>query len=339
MSWKIVATFNIPMVSIGPDQFKEIDAEFVQKVCQTENELVELARDADAVITVVEPFTRRVIENLEKCRVIATPKVGYDNIDVKAATEHGICVATAGDYSREEVSDHAMALLLACARKIVRLHDAAKGGNWGAPVMSPKIREIWQPMFKLREQTLGLVGLGSIARALVPKAKGFGLRVVASDPYIPPNVAKDMDVELVSFDRLLSESDYISIHAVLTKENQNMFGLKQFKKMKPTAYLINTARGELVDTEALCNAVSEGYIAGAGLDVVSPEPPSTDSPLFKLENIIVTAHSGHYSDTAMPEPSRRAPKEVIRVLKGEWPLALINPAVKEKFAQKWGKMG
>ena len=338
MSWNVTITDSIPGINITAEAFKDIDANLVQAMCKTEEEVIEAAREADAIIAVIAPITRKVVENLPKCRVVATPKVGYDNIDAVAAAEHGICVATAGDYSREEVSDQAMALLLACARKVVRLFDAAKEGNWGPPLMSPRIVQIWRPMFRLRDQTLGIVGLGSIARALLPKAQGFGMRVIAFDPFISHEAAQKLGVEMVDFDQLLRESDFISIHAVLTKDNHDLFGLEEFKKMKPTAYLINTARGELVNTDALCTAVSEGYIAGAGLDVLHPEPPPPDSPLFKLETIIVTAHSGHYSDTAMPEPARRAPQEVVRVLNGQWPRALVNPAVKDRYVEKWGTM-
>ncbi|HJX70126.1 MAG TPA: C-terminal binding protein, partial [Dehalococcoidia bacterium] len=291
-------TVNYP--GIPPDEkvLTDIGAQFAKIPCHSEEELIATAQDADAIITIPmnQLFPRRVIERLNKCRIISSPGIGYEGIDLAAATERGICVTNVPDYCLEEVSDHAMALLLACARKLFRLDKAVKEGKWDS-LEKPQIRnKIWPPMFRIRGQTVGLIGFGRIPRALVPKAKGFGLRVIAHDPYAPPGIAEELGVELVDLDRLLRESDYVSVHAALTAETKHMLGLEQFKKMKPTAYLINAARGPLIDETALYTALSEGYIAGAGLDVMDPEPPSLDNPLFKLDNVIFTAHSAHYSE-------------------------------------------
>lgn len=339
MAFKIVRTFGMPPNDYEQEVMDRIGAtmetaSFTPGSC-TEEQLLSLCRDADAAISVYEPFTRSVIEHLEKCRVICNIGVGYQNIDVKAATDHGVCVVNNPDYCLEEVSDHAMALLLNLARKITTLDKSIRAGKMGYV----ELAQVRGRVFRLRGLTLGLVGLGGIPRTLVPKARGFGFQVIAHDPYLPAEIARDIGVELVDFDRLLKESDFISVHAALTPENEKMFGLEQFKKMKPTAFLINTARGGLVDTEALCTALSEGLIAGAGLDVTEPEPINLDNPLLKLDNVIITGHSAYFSETAVVEQRKGPIAEIARVLTGEWPraVALKNPEVKEKFTQRWGR--
>jgi len=337
MAFKIVRTFGMPANEYEQEVMGKIGAtmevaSFMPGQC-TEDELLSVSRDADAVISVFEPFTRRVIEGLEKCRLLTNIGVGYQNIDVSAATDCGICVANNAWYCLEEVSDQAMALLLTLARKLPVLDKAVRGGKTGYADLGRARGRV----FRIRGQTLGLVGLGRIPRTLAPKAKGFGLRIIAYDPYIPPEIAKEAGVEMVDFDRLLQESDYISIHAALTPENEKMFGLEQFKKMKPTAFLINTARGALVDSDALYTALTEGLIAGAGLDVTEPEPINPDNPLLKLENAIFTGHSAYFSETSVVEQRKGPIDEIARVLSGEWPSALVNPQVKEKFTQRWGR--
>lgn len=335
MAFKVVRTFDRPASEYEQEVLKKIGvtmevASFMPGHC-TEEEVLSISRDADAVISVFEPFTRGVIERLEKCRVITNIGVGYQNIDVEAATDCGVCVVNNPEYCLEEVSDHAMALLLSLARKLPGLDKAVRAGKTDADVA-----QVRGKIFRLRGQTLGLVGLGRIPRTLVPKARGFGFRIIAYDPYLPAKMAEEIGVELVDFNRLLEESDFISIHAALTSKNRSMFGLEQFKKMKPTAFLINTARGALVDTSALHTALSEGLIAGAGLDVTEPEPINSDNPLIKLENIIFTSHSAYFSETSVVEQWKWPVEEIARVLTGKWPRALVNPQVKEKFTHRWG---
>ncbi|MFC1864416.1 C-terminal binding protein, partial [Chloroflexota bacterium] len=261
--------------------------EFVDKPSSTEEDIIAAAHDADAVIVGVEPYTRRVITNLKSCRLICTPKMGYDNIDVTAATEAGICVSCVPEASTEEVSDHAMALLLACARRVLRLDKAIRAGEWHV-FHGPEMEEMWRGIVPIRGQTLGLIGFGRIPRALVPKAKGFGLRVLAYDPYVAAESMEKMEVEAMGLDRLLKESDFVSIHCALTSENRHMLGAEQLKLMKPTAYLINTARGPLVDEVALYTALTHGDIAGAGVDVTELEPIKMDNPLLELDNVVFT---------------------------------------------------
>jgi len=188
----------------------------------------------------------------------------------------------------------------------------------------------------LSRQTLGLICFGNIARALVPKARAFGLRIIAYAPHVPRVLFETFKVESVELDQLLEESDFVSLHTALTPETKHMMGLPQFKKMKRTAYFINTARGELVDERALYTALSEGLIAGAGLDVLESEPPDQDNPLLKLSNVLITGHFAYYSEESREELFRWPWEEVVRVLRGEWPEGLINPQVKDQFCAKWG---
>lgn len=336
MSFKVVATYEHPIRPLNKKSFEELGVEFIQKACRTEDEIIAMAGDGDAVVFLTENYTRKVIENLKRCRLIVTPKVGLENIDLVAATEHGILVANAGELCREEVAEHTMALLLACARKLRQLDKAARDGLWTG-LMCKEIRQIWPPMLRISGQTLGLIGFGRIARTLVPKAKGFSLKIIAYDPYVPKVVADELGVELVDLDRLFKESDYISLHAALTKENYHFLGLDAFKKMKRSAYIINTARGQLIDEQALYTALKEGYIAGAGLDVLETEFVQPDNPLLGLDNVIITCHSAHYSDTSFPFYSLLPAEEVARVIRGELPKNLVNPEAVDKYWQKWGK--
>lgn len=334
MGFKVVATYEHPIRTLDKKAFEDIGVEFIQKACETEDEIIAMTSDADAVIILHEVCTRRVIENLKRCRIIVIPRVGVENIDVEAATEQGILVANASELCREEVAEHTMALLLACARKLLLLHKAAKDGLWIGQ-MCKEIRELWPPMFHISGQTLGLIGFGKIAQTIVPKAKGLGLKIISYDPYMPASVAKEHEVELVSLERIFQESDFISLHAALTEENYHLLGLAEFKKMKPTAYVINAARGQLIDEQALYTALKEKYIAGAGLDVLETEYIRPDNPLLSLDNVLITCHSAHYSDNAFPLYSRLPAEEIARVMQGELPNNLVNPKAVDKYRKKW----
>jgi D-3-phosphoglycerate dehydrogenase len=324
-----------------PRKFRELGAKFVGQPCASDEEFIAFARDADAVITVgsIRPVPRKVIENLERCRLISNTQIGYDSIDTATATERGILVTNVPDYCVEEVSDHAMALILACSRKIVQLNEAAKKGQWGLSAEGIAIQnQIWPKMSRLQGQTLGLLGFGKVSRALVPKAQGFQLRVIAHDPYVHTEAAQQMGVEMVDWKRLLRESDFISIHAALTPETKHIMNAEAFKEMKPTACLINTARGGFVDEASLYQALKEGEIAMAALDVADPEPPDPQSPLLALDNVISTAHSAFFSPDSEAERWHRPVEEVARVMRGEWPRSLVNPQAKDKYMARWGAM-
>ena len=337
MSFKVISTCNIPFVvkNLG-ERYKALEeVEFVNKPCLTEEDIISNASDANAVVVGAEPYTRKVIESLKSCRLIATPKMGYDNIDIAAASEAGICVSCVAAISTEEVSDHTMALLLACARKLFKVEKGVRAGVWRS-IHGPEMEAIWQGILPVRGQTLGLIGFGQIPRALVPKAMGFGLRILVYDPYVTREATEDMGVEAVDFDYLLQESDFVSVLCSMTPENRHMLGAEQFKKMKPTAYLINTARGPLVDEKALYTALTGGEIAGAALDVIEAEPIGMDNPLLELDNVIITGHSGHYSDRAIANIRHRPFEDVSRILTGEWPRGWVNPEVKDNYVAKWG---
>ena len=340
MSFEVVVTFYVPgAIPIYDELLTKLGAEVEKTFCTTEEELISACSEADAVIALgirITPgyvFSPIVIENLNKCRLIALTGIGYDNVDIAAATGKGVCVANVPYYCLEEVSDHAMALILACARKFYQLFPDIKSGRWSTQA---DYLYALKPLHRLSGQTLGLIGFGNIARALVPKAKAFGFRIIAYAPHVPSILFKTFKVESVELDQLLKESDFVSMHTILTPETKHMMGLQQFKKMKPTAYFINTARGELVDEKALYTALSEGIIAGAGLDVLEAEPPSPDNPLLKLNNVLITGHFAYYSEESREELFRWPWEEVARVLQGEWPQGLVNPQVKEKFSVKWG---
>ncbi len=340
MTFKVVVPFSRIQLQ-DEEECRKIGAEFFTIPCHTEDELIAATQDADAVLTISVPFTRKVISKLNKCKLIHNIAAGYEDIDVQAATDYGICVSNAGDFNSEAVSEHAMALILACARKLVRLDRAVREGKW-APKNRMELGKILPPMFQIRGQTLGIIGFGNVGRHIVPKAKGFELRVITFDPYVPSDVFEKSGVESVTFDNLLRESDFVTVHVALTKESRHLMGAEEFKKMKSTAYFINCARGDIVDEEALCSALTNGYIAGAGLDVVArrgaerEEYLSLDHPLLKLENVILTPHSAGYSEYSRPEMKRRAYEHLGQVFRGEWPTWFINPEVKEKFLERWG---
>lgn len=324
-----------------PQKFRELGADFIGQHCDSDDDFIALARDADAIITVgsIRPVPGKIIEGLEQCRLISNTQIGYDSIDTAAAAERGILVTNVPDYCVGEVSDHAMSLILACTRQVARLDKVVKKGKWGLAGDTVEIQQqIWPTMTKLEGQTLGLFGFGRVGRSLVPKARGFGMRIITHDPYVPPETAQQMDVKMVDWKGLLSEADFISIHAALTEETRKIFNRDAFTQMKPSACLINTARGGFIDEAALFQALKEGLIAMAALDVMDPEPPDPNSPLFSLENFISTGHSAFYSPDSEAERWHRPVLEVARVMRGEWPRAVVNPEAKEKYTTRWGSM-
>jgi D-3-phosphoglycerate dehydrogenase / 2-oxoglutarate reductase len=344
MAFKAVDILGISLMQDYTKMFKDagLDIELVVNPCNlraTEAEIIAAAKDADAVIgqASYQCITRKVLSNLNNCKLITSIGIGYENLDVEAATEFGIMAANVPDANIEDVSDHTMGLILACTRRIVQLNDAVKKGLWTSVASPHMIGVIWPHLSRLRSQTLGLIAFGKIPRALVPKARGFGLRILVHDPYLSPDIIRKFDVENADLDQLLRESDIVSIHTPLNPETKHILGLKELKRMKPTACLINTARGPVVDHKALYTALTKGYIAAAAFDVTEPEPIKHDNPLLKLDNFIVTAHSAGLSPQSMAEMQRRPGEEIIRVVQGKWPFGLVNPEVKPKYMKKWGK--
>jgi len=314
---KIVITdCDHPSMEIESSILSEIDPEFILAQCNTEDEVIEVAKDADGIINQYAPITRRVIESLKRCKVIARYGVGVDNIDVEAATEHNIIVANVPDYCIDEVSTHALALILACARGITLLDRKIRDKKWDFTLA--------KPLFRTQGKTLGLFGLGRIARMVAQKASGFGIKIIAYDPYVSK---VNIGVKLVELSQLLSDSDFVSIHVPLTAETRHSFGKNELKVMKKTAYLINTSRGPIVDEKALYQALKNRWIAGAALDVMEKEPPDWKDLLLKLDNIIITPHISFYSEESYVELKTKVAESVHAVLKGELPRAMVNPQV------------
>jgi len=317
--WKVVVTdYVFPSLDIEREVLGAIGAEIVALQAGREAELVPAVGDADGLLVCYAPVTRRVIEAAPRCRVIARYGIGLDNIDLDAAAERGIVVTNVPDYCVDEVSDHALALLLACARRIVELHERVRSGRWDA-------RDA-VPIHRLRGRVLGLVGLGKIPRALAGKAQALGLEVIAADPYVDAEAMKALGVRKVELAQLLAESDFVSVHAPLLPETRGLIGADALRRMKPTAYLINTARGPIVDEGALARALQEGWIAGAALDVLASEPPGPGHPLRGVDRVLLTPHVAFYSEESLQELQRKAAEEVARVLTGQPPRYAVGPA-------------
>ncbi|MFQ5852490.1 MAG: C-terminal binding protein [Candidatus Binatia bacterium] len=329
--YKVVVTDHLfPSLSEEIEMFGQMDAELVVGQCRTEEQIIALSRTADAILNTYAPMTEKVIDTLERCRVIVRFGIGYDNVAVGAATRRGIMVANTTGYCTDEVADQAMALLLACARGLFPAAKIAREATWDLKRL-PTLRRI-------RGQVLGLLGIGHIGSAVAARAQGFGLRIQAYDPYVSEEVAAELDVKLTDLDALLSQADYLSIHVPLMPETQGMVGEKVFAKMKPTAYLINVARGRIVNQAALCRALQERKIAGAGLDVLETEPPNSDDPIIGLDNVILTPHSAWYSEESRAEMRCRAVGQVCSVLKGELPYSLVNREVLQKNQPQSAKL-
>ena len=274
--------------------------------------LIELCAEAEGVIIGAIPkFTAGVIAQLKRCKILARGGVGVDNIDLEAAREKGIQVTFVPDYCVDEVSDHAMALILYFARKLEQGITEVKKGGWGIASL--------RPIAPLRGATLGIVGIGRIGAALAGKARAFGMRIIAHDPFAPESVFEESGAGKVALSRIWEESDYVSLHSPLTAETRGMVTAEALERMKTDAVLINVARGELVDEKALASALKKNAIRGAGLDVLEEEPPPPGHPLLGLPNCRVTPHSAWYSTAALEDMRRKAAMDVLHVLRGEEP--------------------
>jgi D-3-phosphoglycerate dehydrogenase len=339
MNLKVANVFSLPQVDFGDELLDPLGAKLVKGVWMTEEEIVAHAQDADAVIGVVsiQPFNRSLLTALPKCRVIAGIGIGYDKTDLDAATELGIAVTNVPDYCLDEVSGLAIGYVLALGHRLLQMDRAVRERQIVFTVNKKALDEIACPMFRMQGQTIGIVGLGKIGTVTAIKAHGLGMRVIAYDPYVLGPVMESRGVTPVDFETLLTESDFISIHTPLTSETNKMFGYEQFKKMKPTAYFVNTARGGCVDQPALIQALKEGLIAGAGIDVTVDEPIAPDNPLLSMTNVILTGHSAWYSVTAEADLYRRPMTQVVQALRGEFPMYTVNTDVKAKWMTQWGK--
>ena len=321
---RVDRTSDLP-VNEEAEELAKVNAEVVGAECTSEDEIIEVAKDADAILTVAAQITRRVTEALPKCRVIVRYGVGFDTIDVDAATDNGILVVNIPDFCLEEVSNHAITLLLALAKKLALLNNRLRQDCWA------ECKQILAPMGSVYGQTLGLIGCGNIGRLTAKKAQCFGLEVLGYDPYVSESLAAECRITLVSLFELLGESDFVSIHTPLNEETWHFIGETEFRRMKPSAYFINTARGAIVDEAALIKALEEKWIAGAGLDVFEREPVNLSNPLLKMDNVIATPHTASYCDASFERLRRRVGQEAARVLSGRWPRNVVNRGAEPKI--------
>ena len=314
MSKHLIAVTDSPFPSLdlAKAALARVDPELRMAKSPSAEDILAVARDADAVLVTYAKLPGELLRQLKRCRAIGRFGLGVDNIDIPAARELGIVVTYVPDYCMQEVSDHAMALLLALARKIPLSNKLVQAGRWEMPAVAP--------LRRLQGQTLGLIGFGQIPRTLAPKAKAFGLRVVTHDPYVPKDALASYAVDGVSFDELLATSDIISVHAPLTPTTRGLIGAAAFAKMKKGVLVVNTARGPLIDEPALLAALDSGQVGAAALDVVATEPLPADSPLLGRDNLILTPHTGFYSIEALRELQTKCATDVARVLSGEAPV-------------------
>ncbi len=331
--------FPCPTLILEYELLDPLGAVLVKAMSMTEEEIIAQAHDADAIIGVVslQPFNRRLLGALPKCRIIAGIGIGYDKTDVEAASELGIAVTNVPDYCLDEVSGLAISFMLALGHRLVTIDKAVRERRIVFTVDKKALTEIAYPMFRMRDQTLGIAGIGKIGTVTALKARGLGMRVIGYDPYVLKPVMESRGVKPVDFDTLLRESDFVTIHTPLTSETSGMFGYEEFKKMKRTAYFINTARGGCVEQGGLIKALKEGLIAGAGIDVTVDEPMLPDNELLTLPNVILTGHSAWYSVTSEADLYRRPATQVVQALKGSWPTYAVNPEGKANWMARWGK--
>ena len=314
MARPLIAVTDSPFPSLDPAKaaLARVDPALRMAKSASADDILAVAREADAILVTYAKLPGELLRQLKRCKVIGRFGLGVDNIDVKAASELGITVTYVPDYCMQEVSDHAMALLLSLARKVPLSNKLVQSGRWEvAPIV---------PIHRLTGRVLGLVGFGNIPRMLAPKAKAFGLRVVTHDPYVSREALAAAGVENVGFDELLAMSDFVSIHAPLLPATRGLFNRDVFRKMKKGAMLINTARGPLVNEEALIAALDSGQLGGAALDVVTTEPLAKDSKLIGRDNVILTPHTAFYSVEALNELQTKCATDVARVLSGEPPV-------------------
>lgn len=321
MPEKVVVTdYVFPNIDTERDIIEGTGAAFVVANASTPEDVIEAGQDATALINNYVAITAEVFEELPELNVVARYGIGVDGIDIEAATDHGVKVVNVPEYCVDEVSAHALGLILACERQIPRYDTHVKAGGWDW--------EAAKPLSRFCEKTLGLVAFGKIARSVAEKGQGFGLDVIAYDPYVSAEEMANYGVEKVGFEDLFGRSDIVSAHPPRTDKTEGLISDRAFECMQSHATFVNTSRGSVVDQDALYSALVEGEIAMAGIDVMMTEPPG-DSPLFDLENCIVTPHVAWYSEASMADLQRITAEEVARVITNEEPRNLVNPAVVE----------
>lgn len=309
--------------TIEREELADVDCEIVSVVVESEGEVIEAVAGADIVLDSSLPMPRQVIETLDRCKLIVRMGHGYEGVDIEAASQAGIMVANTAGATAEEVSNHALALLLAGARRLFPFDSGTRQGRWTELWARDACGQIWG-------ETLGIFGFGHIGRTLARKANALRMEVIVFDPYVGMWSELEDDVTPVSFEKLLRLSDYLSIHSVYSAETHHAFDAAAFMKMKSSAYLINTARGSVVDEQALADALQSGEIAGAGIDVFETEPVDTANPLLSLENVVISPHVAGSSPGGWENIRRSAARDAARVLRGQRPHGLVNVDVLAK---------
>ncbi|MGD9710975.1 MAG: C-terminal binding protein [Thermomicrobiales bacterium] len=326
----LVTDYAWPSLDIERGILEPAGIEIVLAERGDEDELALLARGVDAILSCWKPISASVLDSAERCQLISKFGTGVDNIDVERATELGILICNVPDFCIDEVSDHAMALLLAAARRIVPFDAEVRQGVW-----QPRRGQALQ---RVRGRTLGVVGYGSIARALIPKARVFGLEVIVFSPRIQSGPIETGVVATNSLHEMLDVADFVSIHAPATAETRRMFDAAAFAAMKEGAWLINTSRGALVDEDALIEALQSGRLGGAALDVLAQEPPDPANPLLQMANVVLTPHAAFASQQAIEDLQRRAAEAVVQVMNGELPQNIVNPEVVASSALRFRRV-
>ena len=341
MAFKVINTVYSPELDFGESLLTSTRAELTNGRWLNEDALIRHVPEADAIIcsAPIQTWTPRVIRTLRRCRVLASLGIGYDSIHVETATEMGIAVTNIPDYCIDEVSSQAIAMMLALGRKLFQIDRVVRNHHTNfVPPRRETINTYLKPIFRLRDQTVGILGMGKIGTATALKVKGLGMRVMAYDPYVLKEVMFSHGVEPVDFETLLNESDYLSIHAWLNDETRHLIDENAFTQMKPTAFLINTARGEIVDQPALIQALERKLIAGAGIDVTSDDPISAENPLIHMDQVILSGHSAWYSTASDSGPMfwHKAMEQVMHALDGIWPVYAVNPEARARWEERWG---
>ena len=311
---------KFPTLEYFKERLAEVDGQLVATEGMDDEEFISEARNASAVVLIARELDRRIIESMDNCKLIMTLSVGYDCVDVGAATEKGIPVSNSPTYCSDDVANHAMALLLACTRRLHHCIEETASGGWDY--------KVGKPMYNYTGKKLGIIGLGKIGRAILPKARGFGMETAAYDPYIADDIFCFLGVERkYELPDLLKEADYVTIHAPLTGETRHMINSETLGMMKSGSVLINTARGAIIEEKDLADALKRGVIDGAGIDVLEKEPPKKDNPLVGSRRTVVTPHVAWYSEESFEMNKILGMDELVRVLKGHRPRHIVNPRI------------
>ncbi len=328
MTYKVVITdLEHPSIDLELGVLAGIDAQVEWHHCMTEEDIIEVAANADALMVGFAPITGWVLDNLPRCRIVARYGIGVDMIDVEAATQRGVVITNVPDYCLDEVADHTLGLLLACARKLLLLDQAVRDRRVAGEAYW-KTAVIAKPLYRLSSQTLGVIGLGRIGRRVARRAQAFGMRVIAApDPGISREEAAALDVTMLSLEEVLRQADYLTLHVPLTKETHHLIDSKSLALMKPSATIINTSRGPIIDEAALVDALQNNRLSHAALDVYEQEPLHPDNALCTMDNVLLSSHAAWYSEDALLDLKMKTAQAIVDFFQGRMPRYVLNPAV------------